>query len=713
MTAPYAFPTTAQLEHRGEEPGFDVRAVLGFLRRRAQLIAAVILVVNVAVALVVLQVTPVYEATSLVIVDPRQNDIFDPNNPVSLLPPDIARVVSEVEILKSPAVLVEVIRKLNLTLDPEFGHRSSILDRARAMFGAGRPFAAEETLQQTLKRLTRAVSVDRRRATYVIAVEVRSEGAEKAARIANEIATTHMDLQISSKVEVASAIERALQGQLSEASKRLQSAETTIDTFIEQNIGQVGDPAMQGELENLRREIESNRADQDQLRRTAEQSRTLLSSGAWDELIAELDLQELQARKKERDEIEAALSDPAARTEQIVSLRERLAALERDMASEADRALTRLETEIGAKEESEQRLRERLRRTVSTSNLPRDLLVRLYEIQQETDVSRTLYGTLLSRAMSVNTQRDLQMPDSRIVSPALPPGEAASPKLKTVLGVSALGSLLLGLSIAFLRENYVGGLTDETQAAAVLGVPVVTSAPKIGSRGGELSGADVSAEVIHHPVSPYSEAIRRVKLGLDLGIHKTRAQPGGRVVLVTSALPEEGKTQTAISLARSLSLSGKSVLLVDGDLRRPSVHRAMGIAAASGMLKDPLTNLRLILLGARNTASADDAIFQRESFKSFVLKATGQFDYVVFDTSPLLPIVDARLLVPHAHAVVFVLRWAQTRQQDARTAVADLMRVTNGRVPIVTVLNLVEGHRAVYGYDYGGGHTPDADEFAA
>lgn len=721
VTVPFPVGTPTLPERPAEASSFDIRGVIGFLRRRAGLIASIFVAVVAIGGLVLLQLTPRYEATSLVIVDPRPNDIFNASAQNSLVPPDIARVTSEVEILKSPVVLVEAIRKLNLTLDAEFGPRTSPLDWVRALAGSPVSLTGEETLQETLKHLVKAVSVDRRRGTYVIAIDVQSESPEKAARIANEIADSYIDLQIQSKIDQVTSTQRALQAQLGSASATLQRSEARIDSFIDENVDRISDPSMRQALDAIRQDIDANRREQTQLQNVAERARKMLSSRSWDGLVAELKLASLDADNRARLLAEAKLAEVGRETPQAIDLRARLAEIEQKLTTETSRALTRLDADVEAKQADAQQLRDRLRRAITSSDLPRNLLVRLYEIQQEADSSRNLYQALLGRVMSVGAQRDLQMPDSRIVSPALPPADPAFPRKTLMFGGLALAALFFAFGVAYLRENYVGGLTEETQVAAVLGASFVAAAPKIAAHELHGSAEHTAAEVVLHPISPYSEAMRRVRLGLDIGLQSQPPASGGRVVLVTSTLPNEGKTQTAVSLARSLALSGKSVLLVDGDLRRPSVGQETGIQSETGLgallsanvplasdavdrlsVPDSLTKAK-VLLGFRSAQSPDDVLYRRDVFKAFVRQATEQFDFVIFDSSPLLPIVDARLLVPFANAVVFVVRWAKTRQGDARTAMADITRLTNGRGPTIAVLNLVEGSSTTYGYAYGYG----------
>ena len=244
-------------------------------------------------------------------------------------------------------------------------------------------------------------------------------------------------------------------------------------------------------------------------------------------------------------------------------------------------------------------------------------------------------------------------------------------------------------------------------------MPALSSLPSLEQNAGwKADGAIPANEIILHPISPYSEAVRRVRLGVDLG--RRRRAVGAQTILISSAVPNEGKTQTAVSLARAFALSGKKTLLIDCDLRRPTVHKSLGIEARPGFIDylsgaagedalndlvsvDPATGLSMIV-GATGSRSATDSLLDSARLERLLELAQGWFDFIVIDSSPLLPVIDARLLLRYATATVLVVRWAQTSQQEVRAALSDLGRVNYRNVPVFVVLNQVEVGSFGYGY---------------
>jgi capsular exopolysaccharide synthesis family protein len=344
-------------------------------------------------------------------------------------------------------------------------------------------------------------------------------------------------------------------------------------------------------------------------------------------------------------------------------------------------------------------------------------MLEFYELQQQANVSRSIYEGLLAQSKSIEAQKNVQVPDSRIVSTALLPLRPSFPKKTLFIGLAGVASLALGLGLAFLRENYVGGFIDEGQLESVLGLPVIAALPALSKTGEGPQSLQFAEELIKNPVSPYSEAIRRAKFAVQLALPRD-AKPGdGHVVLITSALPNEGKTQTAISLARSLARAGSRTLLIDADMRRPTmqsviradVQKDIGDYVLPGptsaniddlIVRDTETDLSIII-GLRSPTGPTESLLESSSFGDMLRSLRQRFDYIILDSSPLLAVVDARLLLQHVDAAILVVRFASTPQRSTVRAARDLVRFSHDGVRLMTILNRVARQALEYGSDYG------------
>jgi capsular exopolysaccharide synthesis family protein len=212
--------------------------------------------------------------------------------------------------------------------------------------------------------------------------------------------------------------------------------------------------------------------------------------------------------------------------------------------------------------------------------------------------------------------------------------------------------------------------------------------------------------IVTQPLSPFSEAVRRVQLGIDV-----LAPKGKRSIFVTSATPNEGKTTLAIALARQMASTGASTLLIDGDMRHPSVHQYLNervedgligfLAKPNGPAAEQLSVVReaatgvSYVLSAPSNAAATDALLMSPRFDQLMEFARDNYDVVIVDTPPVGLVVDAAIIARRCDIGVFVVRYNSTNQHQIRNSLRDLRRAD---VPIVGVVNDIRGED---GYRYG------------
>lgn len=323
--------------------------------------------------------------------------------------------------------------------------------------------------------------------------------------------------------------------------------------------------------------------------------------------------------------------------------------------------------------------------------------------------ARSHYQTLSARLNELEAQSHLQLADSRIVSEAFPPGAPSAPDTVLLLAMTALAGLGLGLTLALLYENVFGGFTSRAQMQAVLRARQTASLPR---HRDSLRGQTPADLIANAPLSGFAEAIRRLQVSIDQSLRRQRGTEPGAVVLVTSVEPGEGKSTTALALARTYALGGRTVLLIDADLRQPGLHRLLGLEPDVGLLEylaapagsvplaavlaaDPLSGVR-IALGAHGSDTATDHLLGGEAFARMLAAARQSFDIVVLDASAAAAVVDPLYLAPHADAIALLVRWAGTGQQEARVAMAAIDAARRPETEVIAVLSLEEERRARY-----------------
>lgn len=711
-----------------EDTDIDLRSVFGLFQRQYRLILITVVAVVAIAGISTFAMTPIYSATALILVDPSNKNLLNPDMAYANSSTDSARIDSEVEIMRSDSVLLGVINTLKLTSDSEFGAALSLRTR---LLGALRLTDAKlptgnQALNQTLGKLRNALSVQRRGYTNVITLQIRSESPDQAAAIANALANTYITDQLASKVNGALASRDILQARITSARQSILDSESSFDSFVANNIDTITSDTGRTDIAGMQSQINQLSAARGASLRTAGLAEGYLAQGDFSSLVRAVQSDALAELDRQRNDLIARLQTAGSGSPIDVDLRAELAAIEERLRTEASLEIGRLQEQVSANQTRETSLRESVRTAVLSSNLSADVLTSLYELQQNAELARTQYQTLLTRVQDLETQATLQIADSRIVSPAFAPSSASFPNTSLILMAALVASLVLGVVLALLYERFVGGFTTDTQLQSALRTRVVATVPRVKLRQETRTLADLMTEA---PLSVFAESIRRIRAGIDQSLrHASGTDPReprtdenaekGAVVMITSASPNEGKSVTALALARSYALSGRRTLLIDCDLRKPSIHYQLDLEPTLGLLdvlgadpgeaidlrqivtKDTLTTATVIL-GARRSNTPTDQLIGGHTFARLLQAARERFDVIILDTPPVVPVVDGLYIAPFVDVIMLIVRWASTSQSDAKAANAALVDARAEAAEILVVLSQQEATRRSYNNRYG------------
>lgn len=704
-----------------DDETIDLRAILGVLRRHVRLIIAVIVTVLIVAGGVVYALKPQYTATSLVFVDTARKNLLESDLAnMSSSAADNARVDSEVEIVRSIPTFLRVIEDAQLLTDPEFMPRIGMRDQLMAFFRLGTPAlpTGEEAINNLVTRLQSSVSVQRRGLTYLISINATAGSPATASKIANAVADAYIALQVESKTEsVMNSLDR-LEPRIAEATATLASSEGAFDGFVESNIERLATQTNNQAITDLRQQLQDATARRTTLSDQVENASRSLAQQDYNALASSLQSQAVAQLETQRTELLNRIEALEPNSTAAVDLRGSLAQIESDLRETAGAEISSLRGQVDTYQTQADGLRDQVRQTFFSSELPPDLLAEIFQLQQNATLAQTSYEQLLARVNDLRTQADLQLADSRVVAAATPPSSASFPNTRLILIMAFLAAAGLGVGLAFVVDNFVGGFTSQEQLESVTRREVAASIPlqkQIKREDGSPSPSAADT-IIQAPLSQYSESIRRLRLRLDQVMDK-RENPteGARVILVTSSLPIEGKTTTALALARTYALSGQRVLIIDGDLRKPSMHKHLGVASEIGLLeylsgsstpevsKDPMTDLRAVLNATRSTAPVEN-LLSSKGFSALIQAARKAYDVVIIDTAPAGVVVDGVYLLQFADAVLFVARYASTTQRDVTRTLNVIDRANANSLPVVMAMtqqpSKMTGYSARYQYGY-------------
>lgn len=720
----------------------DLKELIGILRRQSRLILITFFVFLIPAILYLMLATPMYRATALISIDAGGSNLLDPgsieNSQSAILN---SRVDGEVEVLRAEATVMAVVQGGNLVSDPEFGPRlrltqkiaialglESAGDKLRQAVGlrTAEPPSSERLVSGTVQKLSGATEIRRRGLTYLISVGVESESPQRAADIANLYVATYIDRQVITKSGSIIAARDVLRTQTETARVELARLEDALNNFIDDNLARLEEESNDESISALRRQLEAAQSSKVESVSVLAASREAAARSDWTSAATTLGDAALEQLASEREALARRLSGEAAGSQSAIDLQNALAELDQSLGARLAEAQTSVEGELSAITQSETIAREQLREALLQSNLSSTVIADLFNLQQSASIARNQYQQLLARVQDLNALANVQIADARVVSEALPPTSAASPNKRLIIIMALTAALAMGVTLAFLNEYYIGGVTSTAQLGNVIQARIPVAIPALSVNGAERMPAD---EIMVAPLSQYSESFRKLRLAVDTNLHQSLSERNipdterrkARVVLICSALPGEGKTTTAIALARTYAVSGQRTLLIDCDLRKPSVASYFKLQQQDGLIDyltsekddselvvtpvlDQLSNLELVTAGSRSTQPTDQLV-NSPRFASLLEVVRDAFDVIVIDSPPLLPVVDTRYLGQMADIAVLIVRFSNTTQGEVREASHQVQDALRPGVRMLGVLNRQterSGKRGYYNGAYSG-----------
>lgn len=720
-----------QMRQDGEpdEAVFDVRAVFGFLRRQIWIIALCGLAFAVLAVVVVLQITPRYTASALVLVDTSAQRMVDLEGVMAASPNVSGVVESQVEVLRSDAILLRALRAEGLEADLASGGTPGMVAQlvARLRPPSDGPVNAQAQATLAVEALRGRTSINRRGLTFVISIAVEDASPARAAQLANAIAQAYITDQIDAKIDAARSAETALSARVSDLSVDLRAIEAQIDNLLldaaAANLSsqaEGGDPASQAVIAMLagiaaeRQALFAERAALTSAVRSGDAAQVL--SATSDATVAVLRTQQAELSTR----LSNALAAGDARRGELLSA---LADVEQTVVSAGDARRTSIDTRLAALDSEALSARQQLRTFLDSDALQGAFAIDLFKLQQEAETTRTVYLSALERLKQAETNTSVQVPDARVLSPAGLPLDPSYP----ARGLSAVLALILGLGIgggiSLIREQLFAGIVDPAAIERSTSVPVVALIPLVKGADGDQP----QKLITKRPMSSYTESVRRLALSLDT----LRGSDASLCTMIASASPGEGKSTMALSYAMLSAASGKRTLLIDADFRKPSIARLAGLSQSTGArqfsdmvarnqgfsqigecaLREESSGLT-ILANTQTPREPTDSLVASSAFAGLIAGARNAFEVVVIDSPPLLPVVDGRILLRYANAICLSVRFGSTTLADLRAAVRELDQP--GAPPVLGVLNFFDarsgrgyGTSSHYGYGYGYGYGDD------
>ena len=386
-------------------------------------------------------------------------------------------------------------------------------------------------------------------------------------------------------------------------------------------------------------------------------------------------------------------------------------------------------------------LKQRMRALEGSAIALRDLGVRYDLLQNDVATATALHGSLLKQQMETTVNSALAPTNLRVVERAEVPSRASSPRVAMNLALGGVAGLLLAFAATFLCEYFDDSVKSSEEMEGLLQLPALATIPNftlarrspvtraLGAGGGAnadgaaaiAAGVAPTLVVLHEPLSPVAEAFRALRTAV---LFSTPEAPP-KLLLVTSAGANEGKTVSSLNLAATLAEAGSRVLLIDVDLRKPSCHRALGITNAAGMssflagqvelaaVTHALQAPRIDFVPAGPTPPNPAELIGSTRMRETLEELRGQYDFIVLDSPPVLPVTDAVVLAREVDGVVQVVKGHDTPRELIRRARDQLLQA-NAHLLGAVINNVDLGWGDLYFYNryYGYYRQPAAVEAA-
>ncbi len=708
-----------------------LREYIRVLIKRKWMVLSVVAGIFMAVAVASLRQTPIYEASGQIVVNRGDSNLitFKDSQPVMDYY-DQAELDTEVRILQSDLMALQVIRQLNLDKRPEFGGHS---DPRQPSLVADPLQSDSGHISALLSRFKGSLRVNLIPNTRIMEIHYASTDPQLAASIVNTLASTYVEQNFKTKFESTMQASDWLSKQLVDLQMKVETSQEKLvryqkeheilgtdekQNIITQKLDELNKEMTQAESDRMQKEAvyrQTQSTDPLAVAAAIVSDDTGNTSGLTSGLLERLHEQQATLRIQVA-ELSTQFGPSYPKVQQ---LNNQLNEVDHQLQLETNKAVDRLKGQYLAALQRENMLRVSFEKQKQEANKLNESAIEYSLLKRDLDSNRTLYEGLLEKLKEAGVTAGLRSNNFRIIDAARVPTSPSEPNIPRNLSFALVLGLISGVGLAFVLENMDNTVRTPEQAQAISALPSLGMIP-LGSKSTSgalgptgkrlaLTASNEAVELVTQtrPQSQMAESYRALRTSLLLS--NLGAPP--KVIMVTSARPQEGKTTTSINTAIVLAQKGVRVLLIDADLRRPSVHKTLGMGPRSG-LSNVLTGSatlpqtitastilpNLFVLPAGTPPPNPAELLASSIMRDLIADLREMYDHIVIDTPPTLSVTDAVVLSPSADATILVIRSGQTTKPALRRA-RDILVQVNAHVAGV-LLNAVDLRSPDYYYYY-------------
>ena len=697
--------------YAAEEDPFPLLDYLQLLWFRRRLIIAVSLFVAIIGFIHVNQLIPIYTATSTLLVGATETQVVDIEQVLMSRQFYGDEVVAEVEVLSSRSLANKVIEKLQLLNYDEFNPslhapEESFFDFLKylnpktwipdswkkfvkeAISGEVQfiPPSEEEIAQRTLAQATNIflskLSVDSIQWSNVITVQFDSLSPVLAARIANELPEAYILDQLQAKFDATEKATTWLTEQLSGLETEVAESERAVEFYRDKFGLATGDKTgiLTAQLSEINSQLIVSRAERAAVEARLLQIERLVGPDGQgvetaSEVLASPLIQQLRSQEAQVTRRLAELAiEYGPLHPRMLQVNAEIRDIKQRIATEIGKITQGLQNEVEVARTRERSLENSLQDAEKQSGAQNREAVQLRALEREATANRVLYETFLNRFKETSSTQGIASSNARVISAAEVPSSPSYPNKQRSFTIIVMLGFMAACGLVFALYFLNPGLHSPEQVEQELGIHTIGMIPKLPPRN------EPYKHLMQKPHSGYMEAINSLKISLRL------SDPDARIkaIQVTSSVPLEGKSSLVLSLAVVMAKEGKKVLVVDADLRRSSLPKTLGLPENGPGLTDFVlastdvpdefivpheeTGIDVMRTGDAKYANATD-IFTSKRMQTMVAALKQRYDFVLYDTPPIMAVADARVIGQVTDKSLFVVRWDKTPRKVARASI--------------------------------------------
>ncbi len=743
------------LEHALAAPT-DLRSILGVLLRHWKLISAFPLIALVAAYFVLSSMPRQYKSTAeILVVNPKVQ------SETTMRPlvggPDASAMSTEIALIQSKSLALRVAKELGLDEEPKFlqhGAISQLLKKlglsqeleslglsphrqsgeasqtgavSQQLGASGDATALEHVspaLDAAAEELRERIQVERLGLSYVLSISITTQDPALSQRVVNSVAKNFFAEELEARSDARGRAAGWLKKWVSDLRDSLSQTEGEIEKIkaesglsdVGLNGGGLSVNVTEQQMSELNKQLTDARTEVMEKKLRLDQAQHLFENGgdiqAIPDVMASSAITQLRQKQSQLNWQEQELRRKYGnRHAEVIAVLAQLAGINMQIHDEAQHIIINLQSTYDLALEREKALERKLRSLSVVGSGYSSAYVKLRALQPAADAKRKLFEQALGDLDELSRRAAADDEGGRVIAPAslaLPP---SAMRLVMIYVFIAAFATALGALVSFLAEYLQSGFKTHAVAERTLGYPVLAMIPDVRRRFRRISNKSLVEVLMRERRSQLSTSVETARIVLSFPSGAVVA----RVMLITSAIPGEGKSAVARLLATSSALSGRRTALVDCDLHHGSLSKQFG-RAHSGLAQvlqgesdlesvtvyDPATGLSVIPAGSAVKSPAD--LLSSQLMQDLTAQLRQQYEYVVIDTSPLLPVVDALALAAVADKIVMIIEWGRT----SRTSVSEALKTLRfaGHSIDGIVLNKVDYKQlARYGYGFGRDYT--------